>query len=382
MGRNSAEPSGTDVSPATGPTIRERFTGCLLAGAAGDALGAPIEFMRLGDIRARFGIGGLRDFVPAYGRLGAITDDTQMTLFTAEGMLRSYMRSVDRGICSAEAVTAYAYHRWLLTQGESSHCADFIEDWPGWLFGHKALHKRRAPGNTCLSSLRDAQSAEVLAANDSKGCGAVMRMAPVGLAGWRFDWDAPYVMELGAHLGHITHGHPTGYLAAGAFAVMIHAIVRGATLTDAAQVSLDCLAHHNGHNETSNAIQLACTLAKSEKSTDESIGQLGEGWIAEEALAIGLYCALVSASIEDGVILAANIDGDSDSTGSIAGNLLGALHGVTGIPSRWLETLELRDVIEEIAGDLHDCVSWEMDDSMAMELSEATRRLHQKYPPN
>jgi len=67
------------------PDLADRFRGCLLAGAAGDTLGAPVEFMGLASIRDRFGPGGIRGLAPAYGREGgAITDDTQMTLFTAE----------------------------------------------------------------------------------------------------------------------------------------------------------------------------------------------------------------------------------------------------------------------------------------------------------
>ena len=71
---------------------RDRVRGCLLGGAVGDALGAPVEFMERSEIVARFGEQGIRDYAPAYGRLGAITDDTQMSLFTAEGMLRGWVR--------------------------------------------------------------------------------------------------------------------------------------------------------------------------------------------------------------------------------------------------------------------------------------------------
>src|SRR5262249_55569046 len=79
---------------------------------------------------------------------------------------------------------------------------------------------------------------------------------------------------------------------------------------------------------------------------------LGEAWVGDEALAIALYCALVAKSFEHGVVLAVNHGGDSDSTGSLTGNLLGALHGDSVIPERWLRDLELREVIEEIAADL------------------------------
>jgi ADP-ribosylglycohydrolase len=74
-----------------------RIRGCLLGGAVGDALGAPVEFLSLQEIRDKFGPAGIHDYARAYGRRGAIADDTQMTLFTAEGLLRATMRWLDRG---------------------------------------------------------------------------------------------------------------------------------------------------------------------------------------------------------------------------------------------------------------------------------------------
>jgi len=88
--------------------VRARFLGCLLGGAVGDALGAPVEFMSIEEIRVKFGRPGIRDFVPAYGRLGAITDDTQMTLFTAEGLIRGWIRGQTKGITSYPGVIAHA----------------------------------------------------------------------------------------------------------------------------------------------------------------------------------------------------------------------------------------------------------------------------------
>ena len=82
----------------TTPTPRERAIGCLLGGAIGDALGAPIEFDSISEIRSQFGLNGLTHFAPAYGRTGAITDDTQMTLFSAEGLIRAQARWADRGL--------------------------------------------------------------------------------------------------------------------------------------------------------------------------------------------------------------------------------------------------------------------------------------------
>jgi ADP-ribosylglycohydrolase len=84
--------------------VIRRALGCILGGAAGDALGAPVEFMKRSEILARFGPQGIRDFAPAYGRIGAITDDTQMTLFTAEGLIRAWVRGLDRGRARADAL--------------------------------------------------------------------------------------------------------------------------------------------------------------------------------------------------------------------------------------------------------------------------------------
>ena len=84
----------------------------------------------------------------------------------------------------------------------------------------------------------------------------------------------------------------------------------------------------------------------------EAVETLGAGWIAEEALAIGLYCALVAKDFRHGVLLAVNHTGDSDSTGSICGNLLGAMLGEEVIPKEWLAVLEAREIIEQIADDL------------------------------
>jgi ADP-ribosylglycohydrolase len=87
----------------------ERIKGCLLGGAVGDALGAPVEFLEWSVIEARFGPQGIIDFVPAYGITGAITDDTQMMLFTAEGLIRAYVRGSSRGVATSLALSIIHY---------------------------------------------------------------------------------------------------------------------------------------------------------------------------------------------------------------------------------------------------------------------------------
>jgi ADP-ribosyl-[dinitrogen reductase] hydrolase len=322
--------------------ILDRSIACLLAGAAGDALGAPVEFMSRGEIVRRFGPHGIRDYAPAYGGLGKITDDTQMTLFTAEGSLRALAASRDGAVADSAAIMRRAYLRWLLTQGEGSGNA--IER-SGWLVAQPELHSRRAPGNTCLSALRTVGGEH----NDSKGCGGIMRVAPCGIV----HAGAPSLaFAAGLAAARLTHGHPTGYLAAGVFAAIIAQLMVGDMLPEATNRARQILVEHADHAETLAALDHALRLVDSSAAPQDAIALLGEGWIAEEALAIALYCALTASSLEEGIVQAVNITGDSDSTGAMAGNLLGALHGTVAIPARWLATLELRAVIETVARDL------------------------------
>src|SRR5688500_15456598 len=112
---------------------RKRVHGCLLAGALGDALGAPVEFLTLAQIRRCYGHQGITDLAPAYGRLGAITDDTQMTLFTAEGLLRARSRTEQPADTAPATAVFNAYIRWLYTQGERSTYSAPVDHLDGWL---------------------------------------------------------------------------------------------------------------------------------------------------------------------------------------------------------------------------------------------------------
>jgi ADP-ribosylglycohydrolase len=360
---------------------RERFLGCLLGGAVGDALGASVEFLSRAQILERHGPQGLTDYAPAYGGPGRITDDTQMSLFTAEGLLRGWVGERVRGVTSLTATTAHAYLRWLTTQGESTGCIPPMADSePGWLVQQAQLHHRRAPGNTCVRALREMTALGEPAHNDSKGCGGVMRMAPVGLYCWRLQGaqTTGRAFTLGCELAALTHGHPSGYLTGGVLAVLVQALADGRSLTEALATACALLRDHPGHEETLQAIAHAQALAGQALAPEAAIALLGEGWVAEEALAIALYCALVARDFRHGVTLAVNHDGDSDSTGAIAGNLLGTLHGRQAIPAAWLEALELRDVISELAEDLYRFTGWDIG-AHAPD-AELNARIWRKYP--
>mgnify|MGYP000212274172 CR=1 FL=1 len=94
-------------------------------------------------------------------------------------------------------------------------------------------------------------------------------------------------------------------------------------------------------------------LVKSSKESYDAINLLGEGWVAEEAIAISIYCALrYRNDFRKTLCAAVNHDGDSDSTGAITGNILGAYLGIKGITSEWVEKIEMADILIQIADDL------------------------------
>ncbi|GAA2385853.1 ADP-ribosylglycohydrolase family protein [Streptomyces glaucosporus] len=327
--------------------FRSRVRGCLLGGAIGDALGAGIEFDSLETIRAAHGPQGVTDYVPAYGRRGAVTDDTQMTLFTVDGLIRAHVRR-DTGAWHPPTDVHAAYRRWAATQRDWGPDERRKED--GWLARQEWLYSRRAPGRACLTGLADDRMGTLEAPKnpDSKGCGTVMRSAPFGLL---VGWEPQLVFQLAVECAVQTHGHPTGYLAAGAFALIVHAVTRGESLDAAVRRSLEHLAAHPGHEETTEALEQALAAVRQGLPTAERVQSLGEGWTAEEALAIGVYCALVAEDVRHGLLLAVNHGGDSDSTGSVCGNLLGVLHGETALPADWVAELEGRATILELADD-------------------------------
>lgn len=328
---------------------KEYFRGCLLGGAIGDALGWPVEFLKLNEIKKKYGESGITDLIVGINSKAEITDDTQMTLFTAEGLLRAETSKQEKGNCHVPSAVYHAYLRWLHTQGYPKDVEkEFIYD--GWLIKVKDLHARRGPGSTCLSALSSGRMGTMeYPINNSKGCGGVMRAAPVGLFCRKEE-----AFRIACECAALTHGHPSGYLSAGVLAHVIACIIEGADVEEAVKDALMVLDAYDGKEECSIAIRKAVELANSSEEPDAAIKLLGEGWVGEEAIAISIYCALkYKGDFKKALCTAVNYDGDSDSTGAIIGNILGAYLGIDGIPAEWIAKMELADVIMQIADDLH-----------------------------
>ena len=329
------------------------YIGCIVGGAVGDALGAPTEFMNLNTILHEYGSNGVNDYVEFPDGRGEITDDTQMLLFTAEGLLRSLHRATNRGVWGAyKKICFQSYLRWLHTQNDwYGEEAVKHTELNGWLINEKFLYKRRAPGNTCLTALRVAKLGTMeIPINNSKGCGGIMRIAPVGLL---FHKSPTAAFLIGAELAAMTHGHPSGYLSAGYLSALIAYLNNGNNLMESINHSNEILKSYPAHEETYSAIQQAIKLYLTGQPDYHKLEKLGGGWTGEEALAISLYCALsFKDNFEKAINLSINHSGDTDSTGSLTGNIVGLLVGEEMIPKRWIKNLSNYEQIKQIASDL------------------------------
>lgn len=352
----------------------DQIKGCLLGGAAGDALGYAVEFMSEQEIFGKFGKQGITEYQLDHKTGKAlISDDTQMSLFTANGILVGDTRGSMRGIQGyPRSYVARAYREWYWTQIMSMqevHSDEWCSRYGkfSWLLDIEELYARRAPGNTCLSALRTWEPREnyiETRVNQSKGCGGIMRVAPLAL---KYDTVEMDILDFeGAQLAAITHGHSLGYMPA---AVLVHVINRIVFSSDAAGVNLKKvvveardkvseLFQGDPHlKELVRIINLALDLAENDDEDLHNIHEIGEGWVAEETLGIALYCSLRhQRDFTSGITAAVNHKGDSDSTGAVTGNILGAYLGYEAIEEKWQKNLELSDVLLEMATDLcHGC---------------------------
>ncbi|MEQ4518020.1 ADP-ribosylglycohydrolase family protein [Pseudarthrobacter sp. B907] len=378
MSTEPGSPAAETPAAAPAPSHESRIHGCLLGGALGDSLGYAVEFDTIDAIRAAFGPDGLRDFAALDGG-SHFSDDTQMTLYTVDGLLEALEWANSGVAADTNACLWLAYLRWLGSQGVPIPDSAPFQP-PRWIDGHAVLRHRRAPGNACLSGLATGEMGTVHRPvnPESKGCGTVMRSAPFGLIP-HIDADAVY--KLSADAASLTHGHPSARQSAGAFSLLIHSLANGAGLNEAAGVALSRLQAGRlpRGEEPDPALleRLAASLRLAAGTTgdggllgaEDLVRELGEGWVAEEALAVGLYAVLATAPaakaaeakaaaagpeehFRAAIAVAVNHSGDSDSTASIAGNILGAYYGEECLPAGWLAALEAPEVIRGMAARL------------------------------
>ncbi len=333
---------------------KNKILGCLYGGAAGDALGADVEFMSLEEIRAKYGPQGIQYYDLPDGE-AVFTDDTQMLLFTLEGILMwETIRKISPG-AKLENCIFDAYRDWLYTQ-EANGTKKSKHKAKTKLYAIPKLHKRMAPGFTCISALhRNKKGRMDNPINDSKGNGGVMRVAPIGFWFDRQRQTIQQTMLMAADSAALTHGHPLGYISAAMMAGIVNECIYGDSaclkeaILRARRWTFEMFENAEYLYELLDLVDLAMTLAETEANSVAAIAQLGRSALAESALAIAIYCALThQKDFAGGIIAAVNFDGDSDTVAAIAGNILGAWNGLEAIDEKWTKPLHLEDSLDAL----------------------------------
>lgn len=295
----------------------EQVRALLFGLALGDALGWPVEFQSLDLIKARYGAHGIQE--PPDPAI--YTDDTQMTIALAEGLL-------DAGLSADEDAQMAAIGARFVT----------------WLH---SPDNNRAPGNTCKAGVANFEGGvdwRESGLAHSKGCGAAMRVAPIG---YFYQHDPERLRQMAIASSVITHRHPTGVAAAVAAAYAVKLALDGVPVSEyMARIG----AFVDGMSDELDAALSRVGHAAAWGDEEAALAHIGEGWVGEEAIALALYCVIrypddYVACVRRG----ANLSGDSDSVASIAGGISAARLGIKSIPATWHARCENRDYLEDLA---------------------------------
>ncbi len=298
--------------------------------ALGDALGMPVEFHSIEAIREIYGEEGILNL-----EKNAIwTDDTEMTIAVTNSLLRlgkvEQFKDLNEDIIGQ--TFAEEFINWLNNLGYS----------PGLTTTH-AVNFLKVNG---------AKKWKLSGANDSKGCGTIMRAAPLGI--WFANSLTPelplidgtyhkLLFNVSKIQSEITHGHKAATAAAlaGSYAV---ALAINRIPPDKMINPIEKYCNHI-HSDFENAMQrLRTSLTKRKDGTFttdlEALIYIGQGWVGEEAFVMPIYSAIQYANdLKACLRISVNHSGDSDSVACIAGSILGAFHGMSIIPKDWIDCL-------------------------------------------
>jgi ADP-ribosylglycohydrolase len=315
---------------------QDQFLGCLLGSAIGDAIGYPVEFLTLEQIKKNLGPQGVTGFDSlrrldyAKHPIGTYSDDTQMTLATLRGLLRA------KNPLDLEEVMNYV-----------------SQEYAAW---YQSPDNDRAPGLTCLRGTRKLSEGRSWKESgvDKDGCGAAMRASPVGLLFYKPEHSHPLILTAEA-VGSCTHANQSavqsGVVAAKAVAKVVE--YDGRDNHYATQLMHGSILGLNRDKKLQDKLK-EITDALNDPDEQRAIQSLGHGWKGHEAVAMALYAFLKSPKDYRATILrAANIDGDSDSVASIAGAISGAYNGASAIPKDLVSPLIGKEEIIRLGKELY-----------------------------
>jgi ADP-ribosylglycohydrolase len=304
---------------------KEYFRGCLLGGATADAKG----------------------YHEHAGGKNLISDNTQLTSFTLDGLVWADDRAIKRGVYAYIPCLFYSYQKWYYTQ--TGNLADKSYEFilKGEILDWEELFTRRGTGETSMIALEGSIGNKFGTIknriNNSKGCGSVIRVAPIGMYFWK---NEEMAFRIGAESGALTHGHTDAILASGFYAAFIANLIAGLPMTESIGRALRRLKDHPGHENCSGLIDEAVELGTGARPVIKCMEEIGEGFTADEAAALAVFLCLRFSDDFDGAVKAATtFSGNKHSIPPLAGNALGAYLGMSAIPHKWIDKVELYDLI-------------------------------------
>ncbi|WP_374973236.1 ADP-ribosylglycohydrolase family protein [Spongiibacter marinus] len=325
---------------------------CLLGGAVGDALGAPVQFFSLDDIMQQYGERGVLDYMPAYGRKGAVTDDTQRLMFTAEGILRYRVASARGEQPDLRSFIHRADLRWLSTQTTTT-----TGQQRSFLLAERGLYSQRAARDSFLAVLSKSQQGGVTADNQYQFGVGLSRIAPLAVhfvSDTRKFWGEALRAEmfsLSADISALSDGHVNGRLTGGALGILLLGLLYGHP-PEACLARIDEQLRPNKDSQAlRRAIDHAVELANAQPNSASAAESLCGDSMALDVFSVALYSLLCAEDFASGLVLSVNHSGLSDSCGALAGQLLGAWRGLDDIPQHWLQDLEHKALLDCLAAD-------------------------------
>ncbi|MEP0928429.1 ADP-ribosylglycohydrolase family protein [Leptolyngbya sp. SLC-A1] len=291
----------------------ERFRGCLLGLAIGDAVGTTVEFQRRGSFPP------VTDMVgggPFNLKPGQWTDDTSMALCLATSL-------VEVGAFDAtDQMNRYCDWRddgYLSSTGDCFDIGNTV---------NQALSQYKTSGNP-FSGSTHARSA---------GNGCLMRLAPIPMF---YFPDRDRAIQFSGESSRTTHGAPECIDASRLFGNVLFRALSGANKTEILLDNLETI--------PSPAIQSIADGTYQNKRIDEI---RGTGYVVN-SLEAALWCFWTTENYEQAILAAINLGDDADTTAAICGQVAGAYYGESGIPTSWLKQLAMGDQIAKLADQLH-----------------------------
>lgn len=308
--------------------MNEKILKIIQAGAIGDAFGYQIEFDKIEVIKKKYGLNGIKYESSKLEK--DASDDTQMTLFLWDAIIKYAKENqvYDENSFTKEAHKSFM--EWFSTQTHHPVYSSKFTFSKSSILSNKELFKRQAPGATCLSALStNAARSKVKKINDSKGCGSVMRVAPLLLLKENYNLTNEQLFVASMNQAAITHGNDEGMAATAFFTVLLEEFKNQKSVDEAYQIALR-ITNQLKPTNFSSYIESVYKKAQEQITLKENAltEQIGGGWIADEAVGVALYCTIKAQSFAHCLELSSNHSGDSDSTASMAAQLYVAKNGL------------------------------------------------------